>query len=71
MRRVKAAQAFTGRHHDSFGCFRRKVCRTERLNQLSRSGFYAWLGRPRSHLSQVDEVLASQVRQRLGVSDPT
>ena len=33
---------------------------------VSRSGFYAWLGRPRSRRSQVDEVLASQGRRGLG-----
>ena len=38
---------------------------------VSRSGFYAWLGRPRSHRSQADEVLASQVRQSFVVSDRT
>lgn len=38
---------------------------------VSRSGFYAWLCRPRSHRSQVDEVLASQVRQSFVVSDRT
>lgn len=30
---------------------------------VSRSGFYAWLGRPRSQCSLDDEVLGSQVRQ--------
>jgi putative transposase len=38
---------------------------------VSRSGFYAWLNRPRSRRSQVDEVLASQVRQSFVVSDRT
>ncbi len=38
---------------------------------VSRSGFYAWLNRPRSQRSQVDEVLASQVRQSFVVSDRT
>ena len=38
---------------------------------VSRSGFYAWLCRPRSHRSQVDEVLASQVRESFVVSDRT
>ena len=38
---------------------------------VSRSGFYAWLGRPRSRRRQADEVLASQVRQSFVVSDRT
>ena len=38
---------------------------------VSRSGFYAWLGRPRSKRSLQDEVLGSQVRQSFVSSDRT
>ena len=38
---------------------------------VSRSGFYAWLGRPRSQRSLYDETLGSQVRQSFLVSDRT
>ena len=38
---------------------------------VSRSGFYAWLSRPRSQRSLVDEVLGSQVRQSFLGSDRT
>ena len=38
---------------------------------VSRSGFYAWLNRPRSQRSQVDEILASQVSQSFVLSDRT
>ena len=38
---------------------------------VSRSGFYAWLCRPRSRRSQLDEVLASQVRHSFVASDRT
>jgi putative transposase len=38
---------------------------------VSRSGFYAWLERPRSRRSLDDEVLGSQVRQSLVSSDRT
>lgn len=37
---------------------------------VSRSGFYAWISRPRSQGRLVDEVLGSQVRQSFG-SDRT
>lgn len=33
-----------------------------RLLQVSRSGFYAWLGRPRSQRALADEVLTEQIR---------
>lgn len=38
---------------------------------ISRSGFYAWLSRPRSQRSLEDEVLGSQVRQSFLGSDRT
>jgi putative transposase len=38
---------------------------------VSRSGFYAWLGRPRSQRDLADEVLGSQVRQSFLGSDRT
>lgn len=38
---------------------------------VSRIGFYAWLGRPRSQRSLSDEVLGSHVRQSFLVSDRT
>ena len=38
---------------------------------VSRSGFYAWLGRPRSQYSLDDERLGAQVRQRFMASDRT
>lgn len=38
---------------------------------VSRSGFYAWLGRPRSQRSQTDEVMGTLVRQSFLGSDRT
>lgn len=38
---------------------------------VSRSGFYAWLGRPPSQRSQDDEVLGQRVRQSFMASDRT
>ena len=38
---------------------------------VSRSGFYAWLGRPRSQRGLYEEALGSQVRQSFLVSDRT
>lgn len=38
---------------------------------VSRSGFYAWLSRPRSQRSQTDEVLGTLVRQSFIGSDRT
>ena len=38
---------------------------------VSRSGFYAWLSRPRSKRSHQDEVLGSRVRQSFVSSDRT
>ena len=38
---------------------------------VSRSGFYAWLDRPRSRRAQADEVLGAQIRQSFLGSDRT
>lgn len=38
---------------------------------VSRSGFYAWLSRPRSRRSCEDEILGERVRQSFMVSDRT
>lgn len=38
---------------------------------VSRSGFYAWLSRPRSRRSQADEVMGTLVRQSFIGSDRT